>query len=1136
MDKYHIYEEIGVGKHSQVYKGREKKTIEFVAIKRVEKSEMAKVVNEVQILHRLSCPLILKFHDWYETRNNLWLILEYCTGGDLKSLVKQDQGMPEASVRRFGVDLVSALSYLHEHSILHCDLKPSNVLIDEHGVLKIKGFGDARKIPKIQDSDSIKKEAIRSSMNGTVNVLYMAPELFIEGGIHSYASDFWSLGCVLYELFLGTPAFSSTNLAVLINQVLSEDPPELSGEGKLGSSSEFEDLLLGLLSKESFDRFLWNELVSHAFWGKVRPSNPDPLPPQPLYEQVMQEWLKADDAAEIDVKQFSDTNTLGATLRASVNVMSLVSEKQIPSETAYEEVYAHGDGRTGDSPERANTSANATIKPNTTPDQQSGNRKSASYRELRSSNVYGRTQASVKESSELVAPSVITDKVSSVTEQNIVDRSSEDTVAQIVEQIQRSPPIEQMLLHPNDLKVKPIVTNALIRPFKEAIYDADALPFQEVSPDIVPQLSEPDMEAFLTVIYKALNSGGPSDPDGVKLQTVGYLQKISRNPGVAYVLINSPPFLNLLFKMVFKSESLVLRAEVAFLFGLFVQYTKFIAPAEDGSEDTDLLCVLLHLAHCEDVETRHNTIAALGELLYYISTQEPTEEELNEGLVWTIPNDAITTLMTCINSGDTISQHYASKCLENIYIQGTDEYTDIFLVETLGVGLANICLGTLRTSTSQTEEASKLNLQTTACSALVHFLYRLYCSPSVASAQTWENLDLRIAKDLTSLLVGVVADGQDDALLKLINVFNTALQLETTLLPKFGCTVTENEGLLMALLKASEHASSGYLRAKCLVGLTLMLRHRPERVALACEHRLWHCCTRPAERPEGLDPYLVAAAGTLLRELGVAGLLGLRNLHRALVAMAQHGNSSQLQFSATQCSSILPLLSSAMVRAQVLNGEMLQNLSACIEIVARIESQSSSNDVWGGVEDITALLLSIVEVISHHTKNLISNSAIVLTKFFPSLCRLLSIQRTDKRALSIALLRALVPSYLGYAINYQELVDDCAEFFASQLIPEIKILLDDIQIISNISLSVVIEILETWDVFSDLLQEANIIPQFVQLLRLPEEGEAFKPSAPLATVLLLLLELGGPAQHELFRFGIISNTASALRFSIEKKT
>ena len=98
MDKYHIFNEIGAGKNSQVFKGRQKKTVTYVAVKRVAKDQMSKVVSEVQMMHALlRHPHALKFFDWYETRNNLWLILEYCSGGDLKSPVA---GRPAAARAR----------------------------------------------------------------------------------------------------------------------------------------------------------------------------------------------------------------------------------------------------------------------------------------------------------------------------------------------------------------------------------------------------------------------------------------------------------------------------------------------------------------------------------------------------------------------------------------------------------------------------------------------------------------------------------------------------------------------------------------------------------------------------------------------------------------------------------------------------------------------------------------------------------------------------------------------------------------------------------------------------------------------------------------------------------------------------
>jgi serine/threonine-protein kinase ULK4 len=83
MNNFHVYEEIGKGKYSSVYKGRKKRSLEYVAVKSIDKSRKKKVLNEVKIINNLNHPNILRFHNWYETRNHFWIISEYCAGGDL---------------------------------------------------------------------------------------------------------------------------------------------------------------------------------------------------------------------------------------------------------------------------------------------------------------------------------------------------------------------------------------------------------------------------------------------------------------------------------------------------------------------------------------------------------------------------------------------------------------------------------------------------------------------------------------------------------------------------------------------------------------------------------------------------------------------------------------------------------------------------------------------------------------------------------------------------------------------------------------------------------------------------------------------------------------------------------------------
>jgi serine/threonine-protein kinase ULK4 len=169
MNNFHIYEEVGKGKFSVVYKGRKKKTIDYVAVKSVEKNRRKKVLNEVsefrlanvlnfvqvRIFHNLKNRHILKFYNWYETRNHLWIIFEYCAGGDLLQLIEQDKILPESTIQKFGRDLAQGLYYLHANGVLYCDLKPSNVLINEYSTLKLCDFGLSRKLQDLQNANHI---------------------------------------------------------------------------------------------------------------------------------------------------------------------------------------------------------------------------------------------------------------------------------------------------------------------------------------------------------------------------------------------------------------------------------------------------------------------------------------------------------------------------------------------------------------------------------------------------------------------------------------------------------------------------------------------------------------------------------------------------------------------------------------------------------------------------------------------------------------------------------------------------------------------------------------------------------------------------------------------------------------------
>eukprot|EP00466_Bigelowiella_natans_P013290 jgi/Bigna1/136475/aug1.34_g11183 len=253
MQNFHIYEEIGEGTGSVVYKGRKKQEIEFVAVKRVAKEYKQRVLNEVSVLYNFNHPNILRFINWYETRNHIWIIEEYCAGGDLYKLLSEDKKLPEWSIRDFAKDIIYALHYVHSEGYLYCDLKPSNLVLLEDGQVKLCDFGLSRPVDDEaegdveggdEDGEGLVKGQPRRGPTRKGTPYYMAPELFHTLGVHSYATDMWSLGCLLYEMATGKTPFYCRTLEKLIQKIGNDQVSPVPGFSK-----EFTDLLHRLLQK-----------------------------------------------------------------------------------------------------------------------------------------------------------------------------------------------------------------------------------------------------------------------------------------------------------------------------------------------------------------------------------------------------------------------------------------------------------------------------------------------------------------------------------------------------------------------------------------------------------------------------------------------------------------------------------------------------------------------------------------------------------------------------------------------------------------------------------------------------------------------------------------------------------------------
>ncbi|KAK2517491.1 hypothetical protein Q9233_013083, partial [Columba guinea] len=101
--------------------------------------------NQVRLTHEIRHKNIVTFHEWYETSNHLWLVVELCTGGSLESVIAQDEHLPEDVVREFGVDLITGLYHIHKLGIIFCELTPGKILLEGPGTLKFSNFCLAKK-------------------------------------------------------------------------------------------------------------------------------------------------------------------------------------------------------------------------------------------------------------------------------------------------------------------------------------------------------------------------------------------------------------------------------------------------------------------------------------------------------------------------------------------------------------------------------------------------------------------------------------------------------------------------------------------------------------------------------------------------------------------------------------------------------------------------------------------------------------------------------------------------------------------------------------------------------------------------------------------------------------------------------
>ena len=192
--------------HSQVFKGRNRQTGELVALKEIhldsEEGTPSTAIREISLMKELKHENIVSLHDVIHTENKLMLVFEYMDK-DLKKYMDSRGGggqLDYITIKSFMHQLLQGIAFCHENRVLHRDLKPQNLLINNKGQLKLADFGLARAfgIP------------VNTFSNEVVTLWYRAPDVLLGSRTYNTSIDIWSAGCIMAEMYTGRPLFPGT--------------------------------------------------------------------------------------------------------------------------------------------------------------------------------------------------------------------------------------------------------------------------------------------------------------------------------------------------------------------------------------------------------------------------------------------------------------------------------------------------------------------------------------------------------------------------------------------------------------------------------------------------------------------------------------------------------------------------------------------------------------------------------------------------------------------------------------------------------------------------------------------------------------------------------------------------------------
>ncbi|KAM4094746.1 hypothetical protein ACB094_06G217400 [Castanea mollissima] len=325
---------IGSGSFAVVWKSKHRHSGVEVAVKEIDKKQLSPKVSEnllkeISILSTIDHPNIIRLFEAIETKDRIYLVLEYCDGGDLAAYINKHGKVSEAIARHFMRQLAAGLQVLQEKHLIHRDLKPQNLLLTTGEVtplLRIGDFGFAR---------SLTPQGLADTLCGSP--LYMAPEI-IRNQKYDAKADLWSVGAILFQLVTGKPPFDGNSQLQLFQNILTSTELQFPQGALEELHPDCVDLCRSLLRQDPVQRLTFTEFFNHNFLGEPRPiveaEHSSVLPMmKPMVGQCS--YTASDDRLQLHSGHPLNSSSRSQALTTSVTKSVDVSDSMEPIEKDY---------------------------------------------------------------------------------------------------------------------------------------------------------------------------------------------------------------------------------------------------------------------------------------------------------------------------------------------------------------------------------------------------------------------------------------------------------------------------------------------------------------------------------------------------------------------------------------------------------------------------------------------------------------------------------------------------------------------------------------------------------------------------------------------------------------------------------